>query len=61
MGRNAASQIIWTLEHDGTNYISTWYCQQHAVWKQKGNSTGLSNTTQKLDEHFENIHGVIKQ
>ncbi len=34
MGRNAGSKVWHTHTYDGTNYISTWYCQQHAKWDQ---------------------------
>ncbi len=60
MGKNSGSHIFWTLTYDGTSYIGTWYCQQHAKWDQIEHidqNTAMFN----LQSHKNGPHGCVNQ
>ncbi len=54
MGRNSGSQIFWTQVQEGAGHITTYYCQQHAVWEQGTDNNILKN-------HTTTVHGNVDQ
>ncbi len=61
MGRNAASQIFWSMSVDTDPKIqTTWYCQQHGKWDQVQNIDPLISIL-TLKPHLESDHGNVEQ
>ncbi len=60
MGRNSGAHVTLSVAHDGTNFIVTWYCQQHAAFRQKS-ATTINSAENILEPHLETTHGILEQ
>ncbi len=59
MGRNSGSKIHFTYISDGTQFLSTWYCQQHGRYQSDTGSVLLTQHLGVLDGL--KSHGCVKQ
>ncbi len=56
MGRNAGSKMFWShFDDGGSNFVITWYCQQHARFEIE------TINTDKFISHLETEHGLVEQ
>ncbi len=60
MGRNAGSKIFWSHAYDGSEHISSNYCQQHATFKILNHAT-FNGAMLTLKSHISTDHGNAEQ